>query len=64
MIQSHLVYRTVQNGLKKIAGASQSQRQANHINILSALVSGIVQSKSVKLDDIAGEVPRTGKMAS
>jgi len=27
-------------------------------------VSGIVQSKSVKLDDIAGEVPRTGKLAS
>ena len=45
-------------------GASQSQRQANHINFLSVLVSGIVQSKSVKLDDIAGEVPRTGKMAS
>jgi hypothetical protein len=59
-----LVYRTVQNGLKNTRGASQSQRQANHINSLSALVSGIVQSKSVKLDDIAGEVPRTGKMAS
>jgi len=27
-------------------------------------VSGIVQSKSVKLDDIASEVPRTGRLAS
>ena len=61
-VSSSLSHRT--KWLKKIAGASQSQRQANHINILSALVSGIVQSKSVKLDDIAGEVPRTGKMAS
>jgi superfamily II DNA/RNA helicase len=50
--------------LKKIGQGSQSQRQANHINSLSALVSGIVQSQSVKLDDIAGEVPRAGKMAS
>jgi hypothetical protein len=61
-VSASLSHRT--KWLKKIGQGSQSQRQANPINSLSALVSGIVQRKSVKLDDIAGEVPRTGKLAS
>jgi len=58
-----IVHRNIHNGLKKLGNAT-SQRQANLINVLAAFVSGIVQSKSVRLDDVVEEVASASKVQS
>ena len=64
MSNAKIVYRTIQHGLKKSMGANLGKRQGNHLNVLSALVCGIIQSKSTKLGEIAEEVPSQSKIES
>lgn len=64
MSNAKIVYRTIQHGLKKSMGANLGKRQGNHLNVLSALVCGIVQSKSTRLVDIALDVPSESKLES
>jgi hypothetical protein len=64
MSNAKMVYRTIQHSLKKSMGTKLGKRKGNHLNVLSALVCGIVQSKSTKLVDIAEEVPCQSKIES
>jgi hypothetical protein len=61
---SYKMYRTIHNSLQKAWDFDPSKRQNNGLNILTGFICGIIQSKSVKLADIAGEIPGSGKEES
>lgn len=58
------VYRTIHTRLNKLWGFSASKRQGQHLNTLTGFICGILQSKEVKLADVAGEIPRAGREES
>jgi len=64
MPNSRRVYRTVHNGLQKAWKSDSSKRQNNALNVLSGFVCGIIQSKQVKLADVAAEISGKGKEES
>lgn len=61
---SRRVYRTVHNGLQKAWKLNASKRQNNALNVLSGFVCGIIQSKQVKLANVAAEISGKGKEES
>jgi hypothetical protein len=64
MSNAKIVYRTIQHGLKKSMGANLGKRQGNYLNVLSALVCGMLQTKSSQLEQIATGVPSRSKIQS
>jgi len=53
---SRRVYRTIHNGLRSAWKFDEGKRQANALNLLAGFVCGIIQSKQVKLADVAAEI--------
>ncbi|NOR80514.1 MAG: hypothetical protein GQ529_06720 [Methyloprofundus sp.] len=64
MPDSYKVYRTIHSSLQKSWEFDPSKRQHNGLNILTGFICGIIQSKSVKLANVAGEIPGSGKEES
>ena len=64
MSDSYKIYRTIHSSLQKAWDFDPSKRQNNGLNILTGFICGIIQSKSVKLADVAGEIPGSGKEES
>ncbi|MCK5354959.1 MAG: IS4 family transposase [Methyloprofundus sp.] len=64
MSDSYKVYRTIHSSLQKSWEFDPSKRQHNGLNILTGFICGIIQSKSVKLANVAGEIPGSGKEES
>ena len=64
MSDSYKIYRTIHSCLQKSWDFDPSKRQNNGLNILTGFICGILQSKSVKLANVAGEIPGTGKEES
>ena len=58
------VYSTIHNGLKKAWKFDPSKNQGNKLNILTSFICGIIQSKHVKLADVAAEISGKGKEES
>jgi len=61
---SYKVYRAIHICLQKSWGFDSSKRQNNSLNILTGFICGIIQSKSVKLANVAGDIPGSGKEES
>jgi hypothetical protein len=61
---SYKIYRTIHSSLQKFWDFEPSKRQNNSLNILTGFICGIIQSKSVKLAHVAGEIPGSGKEES
>lgn len=57
MTDAYKVYRTIHNALKNAWKFEPSKRQGNGLNTLTGLICGIILSKSVKLADVAGDIP-------
>jgi len=55
------LYNILRNGLKKSYGQEPTGNQARHLNTLTSMVFGIIQSRNVKLAEVASEVPNSGK---
>jgi len=64
MSDSYKVYRTIHKSLQKAWKFDSSKRQNNSLNILTGFICGIIQSKSVKLANVAGDIPGKGKEES
>jgi hypothetical protein len=58
------IYRTIHNKIEKLWNVDPSKRQSNNLNILTGFICGIIQSKQVKLADVAGDIPYAGKEES
>ncbi|CAC9513783.1 hypothetical protein [uncultured Gammaproteobacteria bacterium] len=64
MSDSYNIYRTIYSALQKAWDFDPSKRQSNSLNILTGFICGIVQSKSVKLANVAGDIPGSSKEES
>lgn len=64
MSDSYKVYSSIHNSLQKAWKFDPSKRQGNALNILTGFICGIIQSKSVKLAHVAGEISNAGKEES
>lgn len=64
MSDSYKVYRTIHSSLQKTWKFDPSKRQNNALNILTGFICGIIQSKSVKLANVAGDMPNSGEEES
>ncbi len=60
MTDSIKIFRTIHNAFGKICKSSTSKRHNNALNTLVGFVCGIIQSKQVKLTNIAGEIQNGG----
>jgi hypothetical protein len=58
------IYSTIHNRIEKLWNFDPSKRQANNLNILTGFICGIIQSKQVKLADVASDIPYAGKEES
>lgn len=58
------IYRTIHNRIEKLWNFDPSKRQSNNLNILTGFICGIIQSKQVKLADVAADIPYAGKEES
>jgi len=61
---SYNIYRTIHSSLQKSWDFDPSKRQNNSLNILTGFICGMIQSKSVKLANVAGDIPGSGKEES
>jgi len=61
---ANLVYRSIHKRLKELWKIEPTKRQGNHLNTLTGFICGIIQSKNVKLAEVAAEIPRAGKEES
>lgn len=58
------IYRTIRNALKRLYPFEPKGNLARHLNILAALISGIVSSKRTNLPAIASKIPDGNKPES
>lgn len=61
---SRRVHRAIYTYMEKFGVIASSQRQRNNLNTLSGFICGILQSKQVKLADVVGDIPCSGKEES
>ena len=61
---SRRTYRAVYDYIEKLWCVDPGKRQSNNLNILSGFICGILQSKQVKLADVVGDIPCSGKEES
>lgn len=64
MSDCYKVYSRIHNSLQGAWKFNPSKRQGNGLNILTGFICGIIQSKSSKLANIAGDMPHSGKEES
>ncbi len=61
---AHRIHRAIHNKIGKLWDFDPSKRQSNNLNILTGFICGIIQSKQVKLADVASDIPYAGKEES
>lgn len=61
MPNCYRVYRAVHQSLIKALGFEVKGNQARHLNVLVGFICGILQSKEVRLTEVAGEIPKSGQ---
>ena len=61
---SRRTYRAIYDYLEKLRCVDPGKRQLNNLNTLSSFICGILQSKQVKLADVVGDIPCSGKEES
>ena len=64
MSDNRRVYRTIRKAIKQFYPQEPKGNTARHLNTLSALVAGIVQSKRSQLPAIAGKIPENTNLES
>ena len=65
MANNRRIYRDIQKGLKQLYPAQRlNGHQLKHLTTLTAMVSGIVQGKSCRLEKIAREIPNSTQVES
>jgi len=65
MSNNRRIYRDIQKGLKQLYPAQRlNGHQLKHLTTLTAMVSGIVQGKSCRLEKIAREIPDSTQVES
>lgn len=64
MSDNRQVYRTIRKAIKQFYPQEPKGNFARHLNTLSALVAGIVQSKRCQLPAIAGKIPENTNLES
>ena len=63
MSDARTIYGIVRKTLLKNTDET-SQRQTNHLNVLTGFICGVIRSQSVKLTDVAEEIPSESKIES
>ena len=61
MPNCYRVYRAIHQALIKALGFEVKGNQARHLNVLVGFICGIIQSKDVRLSEVAGEIPKSGQ---
>uniref|UniRef100_UPI0011780072 hypothetical protein n=1 Tax=Crenothrix polyspora TaxID=360316 RepID=UPI0011780072 len=61
MPNCYKVYRAIHQALIKALGFEVKGNQARHLNVLVGFICGIIQSKEVRLTEVAGEIPKSGQ---
>ena len=64
MSDNHRVYRSIKQGLMQLYPKQLSCSQARHLNILTGMITGIVQGKKCQFESMAGKVPDKSKVSS
>lgn len=64
MSDNRRVYRTIRKAIKQFYPEEPQGNFARHLNTLSALIAGIVQSKRSQLPAIAGKIPENTNLES
>lgn len=60
----HRTYRAIYRYVEKLSHVGLSKRESNNLNTLSGFICGILQSKQVKLAEVVGDIPCSGKEES